>query len=1048
MMINKNVFYFHVAILLSFFICISGTLNLYAQEDSAIIYEINNTNGLLWLSDPTNFDVNGDGINEFSSTDEKYAAIYFLSSDIIFNADSSRVDWNADGEISESDSTGFHSIGNAEHPFTGSLIGGAYSISNLYCNSNSGYTGLFGEAKGALISDLRLDHLKIISRGSYNAGFVGRATQSTAVEDLLVVRNCRIEGTFNIQLDGNNTYSGGVVGRSDNVEILNTCTFLNAESDTAAGNRRVGGIAGQLSGYALIDNCYSISEIMAFDQSGLLAGRLFDGNITLRNSYAIGKVYGPEPDNSLGILVGLLNNGSLVSLYYDQDFAGITPGVGTADLPYSVTPLHSNEFSDSLNFDSWDFENIWYMAGETRPHLRWEGISPEEFDIDSVMKELLNTEYSIMKIFFEPGKNSVSGVLEDGLGDFDPWNTSRWGAWYNEEGQITRCFELDTNVVFADEISTWSPVFSPDYEFEQLFNITVPGVQIEGNNLVIDKREEPFFQSLEALYSLGRDPWLVISNVSCFFYNLIESPSEDTTRIMNLEIKGFDRGFRHTNLTDSHPVLLDSCAFIRNNFGMYSNGHNLFVRNCDFLENGNGGIYAGHNSHEINISFNRFRDNNIAQYNASYADIIGDCVYDSKFYGNQFLPSLYGGSQVLRGISFYRNQGEDDNLREQIPRNNIIRNNHFEEYSVGIHLGARQGRNVSYDITGEGRDYAFNNIIDSNTFVNSVIGIKLNVEGNTIENNSFSNVNNEIVLQCVFFKLGKTVINDQPGNTVTIWATVEDYPAYTSWFPYQGQLNQGIEKNEKKVVVVSESGTPEFQGNNGLLFELNPVEDENSFLDDHRVGLPLFIAKGELAPELPGIKTAAIWADPVTRIKGTDEYTIIIYDEEGYEVNRSGLSTIPWKEIAAGYFKRLSGEMEIAAVPTLPVNGKYPVYIFDRGYREPKQILFTDNTNPNIHISVDENFHLVVSFSSDNQDLIRNSPAGKIQLIPNPARDEIYIGPGSLNQNIRIFNIHGKQLLMLHHLDEGFQRIDISRFAPGMYIVVQEDGKTVSFIKR
>ena len=40
--------------------------------------------------------------------------------------------------------------------------------------------------------------------------------------------------------------------------------------------------------------------------------------------------------------------------------------------------------------------------------------------------------------------------------------------------------------------------------------------------------------------------------------------------------------------------------------------------------------------------------------------------------------------------------------------------------------------------------------------------------------------------------------------------------------------------------------------------------------------------------------------------------------------------------------------MEVAAIPAEAIDGKYPVYIFDRGFKTPKEIRFKDNEKPDI----------------------------------------------------------------------------------------------------
>ncbi|RZK75429.1 MAG: T9SS type A sorting domain-containing protein [Pedobacter sp.] len=164
--------------------------------------------------------------------------------------------------------------------------------------------------------------------------------------------------------------------------------------------------------------------------------------------------------------------------------------------------------------------------------------------------------------------------------------------------------------------------------------------------------------------------------------------------------------------------------------------------------------------------------------------------------------------------------------------------------------------------------------------------------------------------------------------------------------------------------VFSTIGTPSFATPSGIdnnLFKLNPTPPAD-ILWNYRLGNPTVRKHGQFQVNLPGNEVAAIWNDKITRVNNVDYYSILIFDQNGTEINRSGLSTVGWSQLAVGYFTRTSGEMEIAAVPKTAIDGKYPVYIFRRGYKEPQQILHPDNTDASITISTDASHQLVVSF--------------------------------------------------------------------------------------
>jgi hypothetical protein len=408
---------------------------------------------------------------------------------------------------------------------------------------------------------------------------------------------------------------------------------------------------------------------------------------------------------------------------------------------------------------------------------------------------------------------------------------------------------------------------------------------------------------------------------------------------------------------------VEDCIFERNKIGFYTNGYNTLVKNCLFIESGYGAIYSGSNSAHNQFISNEFRDNCLSQHQYSYGDFIGDTFWDTEISENNFMaPSIQTEYRRI-GISLFRNMGESGKLRRQISRFNLISNNEFDGCSVAIHVGARMGRDTRNDVTGEGRDYAFYNTIESNKICNTAIGIKVNTEGNTIRNNAFENVEKEMVLHCVFFELKNTTIEHQDGDRVSLWYVKEDYLPYAQWFAYQDDLNGSIQKSEKLISAFSFNKSPDFVTDLEGAFMLNPDEElTNHVISDHRLGAPFQVTAGEISLEMDGKELVAIWKEPISRVKNTDYYSILIFDAKGTEINRCGRSEQPWKQIAVGHFLDRDDPMEIAAVPAEPIDEKYPVLIFRRGYQLPSEIRYPDNENPGINVTATEEHLLQVSF--------------------------------------------------------------------------------------
>ncbi len=599
----------------------------------------------------------------------------------------------------------------------------------------------------------------------------------------------------------------------------------------------------------------------------------------------------------------------------------------------------------------------------------------------------------------------VSNVLNDGQGDFDPWNQTRWAPWYNN-GKIAEPFEIDCSLTFAERGDAWRPDMS---NVGELFTITEQGIDIDGNDLIIDVRNSGYLnRTLDQVYSGGQSEWdLTEGGARCFSVALSFAANKDDTRLHNFTLKGFKQAIR-TYRDNSHPIQVYDVLFTRNCFGMYFSGSAATVSDCQFYENARGGFYSGSDSNHNNFINNSWRDNNYVLHFA-YADMIFDTAYGNLAEYNNFLPSNATKSHFRVAMSFYRNQGEDGKIREDAPHDNMIRYNTVNSYSLGVDLAARHGRGHSHDASGEGRDHVSYNLFKENTFINSDIGIKVNTPHNTIEGNTFTNVNEPIVLHCVFYNLIETTINDQAGDDVRFWWIGSDYSSYASWFPYQDDLNGSIPQSEKLIHVRTDYGAPNFpspgsgtfihaptllKGNDypdadlGVDRQVNILDlalvtsqwlftlcekpdfcigadlDQNSnvdFVDLHifsqkwlvRIammdtystgGTPIDIAVGDFYENSPGDEVAVIWDEPISRIDNTDYYSIIIYDSRGTEIDRCGRTTNKWQAITAGNFQGKPGE-EIAAVHSEPVAGKYPVYFFRRGYQTEYKTLLPENSS-------------------------------------------------------------------------------------------------------
>jgi hypothetical protein len=454
----------------------------------------------------------------------------------------------------------------------------------------------------------------------------------------------------------------------------------------------------------------------------------------------------------------------------------------------------------------------------------------------------MNTNFS--KIFFllvllllsGTYARDITSVLNDGQGDFDPWNTTRWADWYSaDKMQIIEKFEISTDVNFAVRTSDWQPDINGTLVGNTLFYVRYgQGIKIDGKDLVVDARTAAYrTKTLAELYESGTSSGTGFDY--CFgFAQPLNASVNNPTVIQNFTLKGFVQSIR-TFWTQTHPLTIQNCVFTRNQWGVYFSGQDTTVTSNQFLENSKGAMYSGSGSGKNFIIYNTYRDNCYDPFE-SYADIVMDTAYKTLIEGNRFIASEYAPEHFSGAVAFYRNLGEGGSLRENAPSFNIVRNNSINDRLIGINVGARMGRqeNTNYDIAQEGRDYCYYNTIQSNDFNNVTIGIKLNTSGNTIASNTFTNVTKPIVLNCVFYSLTENTINGQNAADVSLWMTVSDYAPYEDWFTYQWKRNRGITESEKFVHIRTDYGSDDYiyTGTGDLVVSPTLMVDDDAVLAD------------------------------------------------------------------------------------------------------------------------------------------------------------------------------------------------------------------------
>ena len=178
-------------------------------------------------------------------------------------------------------------IGNSNNKYQGTFDGNDKTISNLYINATSNYTGFFGYTVDCRIKNITFDNAKVKSTNIYGTGILAGAFEKGTIENIKILANCSVEGTEN---------TGGIAGAgAGNISNCENRAMVN-------GTNKVGGIVG---------NCYdntisSCANYGAVTGTGYAVGGMvgYFSSGTMQNSANYGDISG---DALLGNLIGYAN---------------------------------------------------------------------------------------------------------------------------------------------------------------------------------------------------------------------------------------------------------------------------------------------------------------------------------------------------------------------------------------------------------------------------------------------------------------------------------------------------------------------------------------------------------------------------------------------------------------------------------------------------------------------------------------------------------------------------------------------------------------------
>lgn len=246
---------------------------------------------------------------------------------------------------------GWEPIGTSGSPFTGTIDGNGFTISNLTIDRNAQDQALFGVTSGsAVIENIILEEVSITSGPLQRAGALVGDNNGSIQFSAVISGN--IEGV-NV---------GGLVGRNQS-----SGTIEESYSNANVIGERAGGLVGRNAGTIL--NSYATGNVDGDDRDANVANNplgglvgLNDGGATVENSWSAGLVFSGVNE---GGLVGL-NSGSVIDSYWDSETSAQSESPGSP----SSNGLSSFDMTLQGSFSGFNFGSIWNIENNvTYPYL-------------------------------------------------------------------------------------------------------------------------------------------------------------------------------------------------------------------------------------------------------------------------------------------------------------------------------------------------------------------------------------------------------------------------------------------------------------------------------------------------------------------------------------------------------------------------------------------------------------------------------------------------------------------------------------------------------
>jgi hypothetical protein len=206
----------------------------------------------IWLSGASVID----SWQDLANMSNNLSGNYILTVDL----DSSSEGYDTYASSNANGGAGWIPIGNTyANRFQGKLFGNGHTISDIYINRTSDYTGLFGYFAG-FAYDIGLENIDITTSGMYTGGFAGMVAGTTGIGSAGgVIERCYTKGS--IVGTGSPFRTAGFVGGTDSRAIIKNsysgCSITIPTDRSYLCGGFIGNIVPTANYQTLIEDCYS-----------------------------------------------------------------------------------------------------------------------------------------------------------------------------------------------------------------------------------------------------------------------------------------------------------------------------------------------------------------------------------------------------------------------------------------------------------------------------------------------------------------------------------------------------------------------------------------------------------------------------------------------------------------------------------------------------------------------------------------------------------------------------------------------------------------------